>query len=124
MANQIQINNQRSTSGTNERHRLLGYQEATDQYGATIWFWRDLVWKGELPVLKVGNKHLLDRADIEEFIQKHKEQHRPPASIANKHRKERALAFCGRPARAVITGKGNESEKKQGMGSIGARRPR
>ena len=52
--------------------RLMTLKEVVKEYGATLWFWRTRVWRKELPVLTAGNKQLLDRRDIEVFIEQNK----------------------------------------------------
>lgn len=53
--------------------RLMSLKEVVREYGATLWYWRTRVWRRELPVLVIGKKQLLDRRDIEAFIEKHKQ---------------------------------------------------
>jgi len=52
--------------------RLLTYKEAALEYGASVWSWRRLVWRKELPFVLHGNRHMLDRIDIEAYISKNK----------------------------------------------------
>ena len=52
--------------------RLLSIKQAVEVYGATTWYWRERIWAGELPVLRVGRKQLLDSRDIDAFIDKSK----------------------------------------------------
>lgn len=52
--------------------RLLSIKELTDEYGATPWYWRTAIWSGELPVVVVKRKQLIDVQDVEAFIEKHK----------------------------------------------------
>ena len=54
------------------KQRLLSIKQTTDEYGASDWFWRSRIWGGELPYVKVGHKQLLDRNDLDHFIQQHK----------------------------------------------------
>jgi excisionase family DNA binding protein len=54
------------------QQRLLSISETEQEYGATDWFWRRQIWNGKLPVVRVGKKQLIDRTDIEAFIEKHK----------------------------------------------------
>ena len=54
------------------KQRLLSIKQTTDEYGASDWFWRSRIWSGELPYVKVGHKQLLDRNDLDHFIQEHK----------------------------------------------------
>ena len=52
--------------------RLYSIKELVKEIGATEWFWRTQIWDGELPFVQVGRKMLIDRNDIEAFIQRHK----------------------------------------------------
>ncbi len=52
--------------------RLYSIKELVENIGATEWFWRTQIWDGQLPYIQVGRKMLIDREDVEAFIQKHK----------------------------------------------------
>ena len=52
--------------------RLYSIKELVKEIGGTTWFWRTQIWDGQLPYVQVGRKMLIDRNDIEAFIQKHK----------------------------------------------------
>jgi hypothetical protein len=52
--------------------RLYSIKELVAEIGATEWFWRSQIWDGQLPVVKVGRKMLIDINDIEAFIEQHK----------------------------------------------------
>ncbi len=52
--------------------RLYSIKELVREIGATAWFWRTQIWDGQLPIVQVGRKMLIDRVDVEAFIQKHK----------------------------------------------------
>ncbi len=53
--------------------RLMSLKEVVQEYGVTLWYWRTRIWRKELPVIVLGAKQLLDRRDIEAFIEKHKQ---------------------------------------------------
>ena len=57
--------------------RLLSIKQAVQIYGATVWYWRERIWAGDLPVLRIGRKQLLDRRDIDRFIDKNKHYEAP-----------------------------------------------
>lgn len=59
-----------------EMPRLLSLKETVQRYGATLWFWRNQVWAGRLPVVRIGRKQFLDTHDIEQFIEQNKEAHK------------------------------------------------
>jgi len=63
------IHNQTAT----ENKRLFSIKELPSTIGGTVWYWRQAIWSGELPVVKFGKKQLVDMKDIESFIQKYKE---------------------------------------------------
>lgn len=52
--------------------RLFSIKELVKEIGATDWFWRSLIWDGQLAYVQVGRKMLIDREDVENFIQKNK----------------------------------------------------
>ena len=52
--------------------RLYSISELVASIGATEWFWRNQIWSGRLPVVRVGTKQLVDHHDIEKFISDHK----------------------------------------------------
>jgi hypothetical protein len=53
--------------------RLLTIKEIVAEYGVTAWFWSTQIWEGRLPAINInGRKQLVDRADIEKFINKNK----------------------------------------------------
>jgi len=52
--------------------RLYSIKELVKEVGATEWFWRTQIWDGQLPFVQVGRKMLIDRNDLEAFIQRHK----------------------------------------------------
>jgi hypothetical protein len=56
----------------NTNTKLLSIKQAVEVYGCTVWYWRERIWAGELPVLRVGRKQLLDCRDIDAFIDANK----------------------------------------------------
>lgn len=52
--------------------RLLTLKECVEVYGISLWFWRSRIWDGSIPHLRAGRKLVLDRIDIENFLQKQK----------------------------------------------------
>lgn len=53
--------------------RLYSIKELVKHVGATEWFWRTQIWDGSLPFIKVGNKMLVDKDDIDRFISQNKQ---------------------------------------------------
>jgi hypothetical protein len=52
--------------------RLLTIKELASEIGGTKWFWRSMIWDGQLPYVQVGKKMFVDQHDIELFISKNK----------------------------------------------------
>jgi excisionase family DNA binding protein len=52
--------------------RILTLKECVEEYGVSLWFWRRMLWDGALPFIRVGRKQLLDRRDIEKFLESRK----------------------------------------------------
>lgn len=50
--------------------RLLNVKEAALYLGTTIWCVRSLVWKKELRGLRIGQRLVFDRVDLDSFIEK------------------------------------------------------
>lgn len=64
------MNSKQALNSKNKR--LYSIRELSGIFGATEWFWRTQIWDGKLPCVKVGRKMLIDRRDVECFIEKHK----------------------------------------------------
>lgn len=62
------------TTGNQERvvKRLLSVKESGEVYGPSTWFWRERIWAGEIQFIRCGRKQLLDRRDIEKFLESRK----------------------------------------------------
>jgi excisionase family DNA binding protein len=54
--------------------RLLRISEAAAYSGATSWFIRTKIWDGDIPHCKFGKRLLVDRADLDAFIDREKEK--------------------------------------------------
>lgn len=52
--------------------RLYTIPEAAVYLGRSIWSVRELIWKGDLPSIKVGRRVHLDVKDLDVFIEQHK----------------------------------------------------
>ena len=52
--------------------RLLTVKEASVYLGRSVPALRELIWKGEFPVIRTGRRIHLDTADLENWIQQHK----------------------------------------------------
>ncbi len=49
--------------------RLVGIQAASVYLGATVWAVRSLAWCHAVPHLKIGNRILFDKTDLDKFIE-------------------------------------------------------
>jgi excisionase family DNA binding protein len=54
--------------------RLLRIKQAATYLGGTEWFVRTLIWGREIPFLKLGKRLLLDRSDLDRYIDSQKER--------------------------------------------------
>jgi len=53
--------------------RLLDYKSAGVYVSLSYWSLRELVLNGEIPHLRFGKKILIDRQDLDAWIEQHKE---------------------------------------------------
>ena len=53
--------------------RLLSYRDASAYMSLSYWSLRELVLNGEIPHVKFGKKVLIDRKDLDDWIETHKE---------------------------------------------------
>jgi excisionase family DNA binding protein len=53
--------------------RLIGARQVTAEYGIKYTTLRDLVHRGELPLLRLGRAWYLERSDIDRWIASRKE---------------------------------------------------
>jgi len=67
------IEEDESAMATSSEPILLDLHQAGELLGVSHWVVRGLVWNGELPFIRLGRKHLIDRADIVRWIAKAKE---------------------------------------------------
>ncbi|HEY2495444.1 MAG TPA: helix-turn-helix domain-containing protein [Candidatus Angelobacter sp.] len=51
-----------------ESPRLLTIRQTAAYANATIWFVRNLIWSRAIPFAKFGNRLLIDRKDIDAYI--------------------------------------------------------
>ena len=56
---------------TSER-RLLSQQDAASYLGVSYWTIRDLVFRRELPFVKIGRRILVDQIDLDAYIDRSK----------------------------------------------------
>lgn len=52
--------------------RLLTIPDAALYLGVSHWTLRDLIWDGKLPYLKLGRRHMLDKHDLDAWIEREK----------------------------------------------------
>ena len=52
--------------------RLLSQQEAARYLGISYWTVRDLVFRREIPFIKIGRRVLVDRLDLDAYLDRSK----------------------------------------------------
>jgi excisionase family DNA binding protein len=52
--------------------RLLSQQEAARYLGISYWTVRDLVFRREIPIVKIGRRVLVDRLDLDAYLDRSK----------------------------------------------------
>jgi len=62
-------NHQEATPG---QPRLLTIAGAAQYLSTTVWQIRTLGWERRIPIIKLGNRYLFDRADLDRFIENQK----------------------------------------------------
>lgn len=55
--------------------RLLSEHEAAQYLGVSYWTLRDLVFRGELPFVRIGRRKLVDRLDLDAYLDRSKIRH-------------------------------------------------
>jgi len=69
----------RDTQATESKHtgsatpRLLNIPDAATYMGCTVWFVRTLIWSRQVQHLRLGKRFLLDRSDLDRFIDSQKD---------------------------------------------------
>lgn len=58
----------------NPEPRLLNVRQAAAYLGATVWFVRSLVWASAIPHVVFGKRILIDRQDLDKFIENSKKE--------------------------------------------------
>lgn len=61
-----------SNTDTPLQPRLIGIRAASAYLSCTVWAVRNLVWSRQVASLKIGNKILFDRKDLDSFIESQK----------------------------------------------------
>jgi excisionase family DNA binding protein len=51
---------------------MLNIKQSAAYMGATVWFIRSLIWDRRIPFCKFGNRLLIDRKDIDAYIDEQK----------------------------------------------------
>ena len=54
--------------------RLLSQREAATYLGISYWTLRDLTFRGEVPFVKIGRRILVDRFDLDAYLDRMKVQ--------------------------------------------------
>ena len=53
--------------------RLLTVSAAAAYLSCAVWAVRVLLWKKEIPFIRLGKRFLIDRADLDDFVERRKE---------------------------------------------------
>jgi excisionase family DNA binding protein len=53
--------------------RLFTIAAAAEYLSTTVWQIRTLGWERRIPVIKLGNRYLFDRADLDRFVESQKQ---------------------------------------------------
>ena len=61
-----------SEHGGNTTARLLNIPDAAKYMGCTVWFVRTLIWGRQVQYLRFGKRYLLDRSDLDAYIDSQK----------------------------------------------------
>jgi excisionase family DNA binding protein len=56
------------TDNSKPAPRLLSVRDAAAYLGTTVWFIRNLGWSESVPVVKLGNRWLFDKTDLDAFV--------------------------------------------------------
>jgi excisionase family DNA binding protein len=72
MTNQKPGSSQQNASSS--QARLLSLKDAAIYLSLSHWTLRGLVWRGDLPSVRVGRRILIDRNDLETFIEENKQK--------------------------------------------------
>jgi excisionase family DNA binding protein len=54
--------------------RWIDVKAAAVYLGATVTFVRSLLWDGEVPFVRAGKKFIIDRNDLDAYMQRRKER--------------------------------------------------
>jgi len=57
--------------------RLLSQQEAAVYLGISYWTLRELNFRGDIPYLRIGRRILVDRRDVDTYLERGKIHHGP-----------------------------------------------
>jgi excisionase family DNA binding protein len=52
--------------------RALDVKQAAKYLGVTVWLIRNLIWRGELPAILAGKKFIVDRHDLDLWLERQK----------------------------------------------------
>ena len=53
--------------------RALDVRQAAKYLGVTVWLIRNLIWRGELPAVLAGKRFIIDRHDLDLWLERQKE---------------------------------------------------
>ena len=58
------------------RERLFSVREAGRSLSLSHWTLREMIWRGELPEVRIGRRLLVDKRDLDELIQRNRRRER------------------------------------------------
>jgi excisionase family DNA binding protein len=53
-----------------QENRLFDVTSAAHYLGTTVWCIRRLIWDKKVPSIKLGKRQLIDKADLDAFVEK------------------------------------------------------
>ena len=59
-------------SSVSPEARLIRIQQAATYLGCTVSYERSLIWERKIPFLRLGKRQLIDKADLDRFINSNK----------------------------------------------------
>ena len=54
------------------KKRLISQKETAEYLGISYWTVRDMVFRGDIPHIRIGRRILMDILDLDDYIQKSK----------------------------------------------------
>lgn len=90
---------------TDTMRRWLTVEQAAEYAPCRVRTIRTLIWRGELPRVRFGKRFLIDRLDLDAYLEKHKEREIDPdrpALVAGRKRAETLETRYGRGSKGGL----------------------